>query len=241
MSGDHGALPTATGPSQAEPIILISKDDSEQKPLLYACGKCGAVHSPSIYLAKPEVQHATAMEAARDCYNCRTHNHCKYCGEECHKGTLACHDCFINARIEQAVEVADDGGPYFGFGDDQIYHDMDEARDAGHEWVRPCTVTYPRIDPDTIFENLTEEMFEDAGEDDLVGTVELAAAIKRFNEAQTTPTYWADEKRKIRVPRERIEAFGGDALAAPSRSDESRAEGLAQPSPSQSESSHDSI
>lgn len=183
----------------AEPLVLVALDDPEQKPLLYACRTCGSVHSPAIYLASTEAQHATAKEAARDCYNCKTHNNCSYCGVEVSKGWLACRDCRISKKIEAAVEVEDDGGPYFGFDDDQMFHEMEEARNAGHEWVCPTTTTYPRLDADSIFENLTEEMFDDASPDDLNGTVELEVAIKAFNEVQTAATYWADEKRKIRV------------------------------------------
>ena len=45
-------------------IVLVRDDDPERKPMLYACPKCGSVHSPKIYLAREDVQHATAREAA---------------------------------------------------------------------------------------------------------------------------------------------------------------------------------
>ncbi|AIT81649.1 hypothetical protein [Novosphingobium pentaromativorans] len=183
-----------------EPIILVDANDPDKKPLLYACGKCGSVHSPEIYLARKEVRHATALEAARDCYNCKTHSNCRHCGVECGKGWTACDKCRLEREIERATEVPNDGGPYFGFGDQQMYHEMDDARDAGHEWVCPTNKQYPRIEAWRVFENLTEDMFEDASEDDLNGTAELTAAIEAFNEAQTTCTYWADLTRKIKVP-----------------------------------------
>ncbi|MEO7469922.1 MAG: hypothetical protein ABIV36_23190, partial [Sphingobium limneticum] len=192
---------------------LVALGDPEQKPLLYACATCGAAHSPSIYLATKERQHEAAREAAADCYTCKTHNICKYCGEQCHKGSLACRTCSIAHQIESAAEIPDDGGPYFGLeGDGPMYHDLEEARDDGHDWVMPATEAYPRIDADDIFENLTGDMFEDASMDDLKGTTEFAAAVKAFNDAQTTVTYWGDPKRKIRVP------------AAPADDDEGPAE-----------------
>lgn len=189
-----------TEEKKPEPIVLVALGDPESKPLLYACGSCGSIHSPTIYLAKKEVQHATALEAAVNCYNCRTHNVCQYCGEQCDKGWTACDPCRLAKKLEAAVEVPDNGGPYFGFDDDQIYFGIDEARDAGHEWVHPCTETYPHIDPDDILENLTSDMFEDASVDDLDGVNEFYAAVEKFNDAQKAVTYWADEKRKIKVP-----------------------------------------
>ena len=40
----------------------------------------------------------------------------------------------------------------------------------------------------------------DASVDDLVATEPFIEAVKAFNDAQTQRTFWADEKRKIRVP-----------------------------------------
>ena len=194
------AQPEALIPS-AEPLILIAKGDPEETPLLYVCAKCGSVHSPAIYLARKEVQHATALEAARDCYSCKTHNVCA-CGAECPKSWTACETCRFKKKFDAAVEVDDDGGPYFEFDGDRYYHDLSEAAADGVDWVCPTTVTYPRLDADSIFENLMDQMHEDASPDDLDATKKFRAAVARFNKAQTTASYWMDSKRKIRVPRD---------------------------------------
>lgn len=195
------------------PIVLVRLGDPDAKPQLYACPKCGGVHSPRIYLATDELAHATARQAAVDCYTCKTHSTCQYCGEQCEKGWTACGSCRLAKKLEAATEVEDDGGPYFEFGGDQMYHEMEEAADAGHEWVCPCTETLPRLDLDSILEDLTSNMYEDASVDDLDGVDALCAAVNAFNEAQTTKTYWADEKRKIRVPARALPAPGSHGFA----------------------------
>lgn len=184
----------------AEPIILVNAADPERKPLLYACGKCGSVHSPSIYLAHEEVKHATALEAARDCYNCKTHNTCNYCSAECPKGWTACDTCRCQRKLDAAVEVPDDGGPYCAFDGDIYFTEMEQATDAGLEWVSPCEITYPKIDAISVLENLLDEMHEDASVDDMDGVDEFFAAVEAFNKAQRTQSWFGDVKRKIRVP-----------------------------------------
>lgn len=181
-------------------IILVRAGDAEQKPLLYACATCGSVHSPRIYACRDEVAHETARKAAEDCYNCRTHNVCQYCESECPKGWTACGACRFARKLEAAAEVEDDGGPYFEFLGDRMYHELREAAEDGVEWVSPCTETYPQLNADNILENLLDDMHEDASVDDLDATEAFCAAVEAFNTAQTTQTYWADVKRKIRVP-----------------------------------------
>lgn len=183
----------------AEPLILVALGDPEQKPLLYACPTCGLAHSPLIYLARKEVQHEAARKAAADCYNCKTHDICE-CGAETPKGWSACESCRFDKKLAAAQEVPDDGGPYCAFDGDDYFTDMEEAQDAGLEWVSPCHVTYPKIDADSVLERLLGEMHEDASTDDLDGVVEFEAAVKAFNEAQKMQSWFGDNKRKIRVP-----------------------------------------
>lgn len=187
-------------------IVLVRDDDPDRKPLLYACAKCGRVHSPRIYLATDEVAHRTAREAAEDCYNCRTHNTCTRCGAECAKGWTACDACRLERKHAEAEEIPDDGGPYCAFDGDTYYQEMEYAADDGCEWVHPCHITYPKIDPDNIIDSLLSDMHEDADVDDLVGVDALYEAVKAFNEAQTQQSWYPDSKRKIRVPAKGIEA-----------------------------------
>ena len=82
---------------------------------------------------------------------------------------------------------------------DIYYSDLEQAYEDGIEWVSPCEITYPRIDPDDIFDNLVSNMHEDASEDDLAGVQEFRAAVEAFNKAQTAQTWWGYSKRKINV------------------------------------------
>lgn len=194
-------------------VVLVRADDPEKKPLLYACPKCGSVHSPEIYLAAEEVRHATAMRAAEDCYRCKTHYNCGTCGVETPKGWTRCRGCRVEDLLNKATEIADDGGPYCEFDGDRYYFDLQEARDDNVEWVSPCNTVYPRLDADSILESATEEMFEDASIDDLNGVVAFSAAVKAFNEAQSTPTFYGDSKRKINVAKAIEAREGGDGEA----------------------------
>lgn len=187
-------------------IVLIREDDPDRKPLLYACGRCGSLHSPRIYLAKDEAAHDAARMAAEDCYECKTHNECKHCGAECPKGWLACESCRFQTKLDAAVEIDDDGGPYCAFNGDTYYHELEEARDAGLEWVSPCHVTYPKIDADNVLENLLDDMHEDASVDDMDAVEPFYEAVKAFNAAQTTQSWFGDDKRKINVAKARARA-----------------------------------
>ncbi len=180
--------------------VLIFADDVERHPRLYVCAKCGSLHSPEIYLATRERAHEVAREAAENCYNCKTHDTCKDCGCETPKGWLSCDACLRSNALERAVEVPDNGGPYCAFNGDEYFHDMEEAQFAGLEWVSPCDITYPNIDIDGVLDQIISDMHEDASIDDLNGVDALEAAIKAFNDAQTTQSWFGDCKRKIRVP-----------------------------------------
>lgn len=195
--------------------ILVFADDAEQKPRLYACPMCGLAHSPKTFLAREAEQHRAAREAAEDCYNCKTHSNCQYCGVECGKGWTACEACRLQRKLEAAVEVPDDGGPYCEVGGDTYYSGMDEVQDAGLEWVSSCIISYPRIDADSVLENLLDDMHEDASTDDMDGVPAFYAAVKAFNEAQTHQSWFGDDKRKIRVPRRDSDGSpkGGDSEA----------------------------
>lgn len=182
----------------ANAVVLCRADDPEKRPLLYACPKCGSVHSPSIYMATSERAHQAAREAAENCYTCKTHNMCA-CGAECSKYYTACPKCRLEKRLASAEEVPDNGGPYCVFDCDIYYSDLEQAYEDGIEWVSPCEITYPRIDPDDIFDNLVSNMHEDASEDDLAGVQEFRAAVEAFNKAQTAQTWWGYSKRKINV------------------------------------------
>lgn len=180
-------------------IVLVKADDPQAKPVLYACSKCGAVHSPRIYACREDMAHEAARKAAEDCYSCREHNVCAECGGECPKGWTACADCRAEKRFNAAAEVQDDGGPYFEFDGETFYGDIEDAAEDGVEWVSPCTVSYPHMDADNILENMLDDMHEGATIDDFCGISAFRAAVATFNKAQTTRSFWADSKRRICV------------------------------------------
>lgn len=189
----------------AEAVVLVARDNPDA-PLLYACPKCGAVHSPEIYLATKEVKHETARKAAEDCYRCKTHSTCETCGCETPKGWTRCTSCRLKAMLEKAEEVPDDGGPYCEFDGDTYFFEMEEAQDAGLEWVSPCHVSYPRIDAENVLDGLLGDMHEDASIDDLDAVDAFMAAVEVFNNAQRSQTWFGDNKRKIRVPAQGMSA-----------------------------------
>ena len=210
----------------ADAVILVARDNPD-KPLLYACPKCGAVHSPTIYLANKEASHKAAREAAEDCYSCKTHYNCDTCDAETPKGWTRCRSCREAAILAKATEVPDDGGPYCVFDGDEYFFDLEEARVAGCEWVSPCKVHYANIDPDSILENVTADMFEDASVDDLDGVDALIAAVKAFNDAQTVPTYFGDSTRKINVA-QAMEARSAETTGSARKGDSAVAKPCAQ-------------
>ena len=124
---------------------------------------------------------------------------CDICGTKCPKYWTRCGECRLRIKLENAAEIEDDGGPYFEFGGDRYYQDIGTAAEDGVEWVAPCTKTFPRINGWSVLENLLDDMHEDASTDDLDGVEEFLAAVDVFNKIQSTASYWADEKRKIRV------------------------------------------
>jgi hypothetical protein len=229
LPSDRALSPSATEPVPVSApagvtipsaIVLVRADDPEKKPLLYACPKCGFAHSPNIYACRDELAHQTAREAAENCYSCREHNDCKYCGEQCPKNWLACEPCRLAKKLEAAQEVPDDGGPYCAFDGDTYYTELEDARDDGCEWVSPCHVTYPKIDGDSVLDVLMDDMHEDASVDDLDAVEPFLAAVTAFNEAQKCQSWFGDDKRKINVA-EGIEARSGETRQGLDPKDES--------------------
>lgn len=188
-----------------EPIVLVALDDPTQQPKLFACRTCGNAYSVK------NVGIPNARDMAVNCKDCHPKQYqCDICGCDTPQYSLRCTNCRYKAKLEAAVEVPDDGGPYCAFNGDTYYHELEEAADAGLEWVSPCTITYPRIDADSVLESLLDDMHEDASTDDMDGVDAFYEAVKVFNEAQTTRSYFGDDKRKIRVPAHLL-ANTGDA------------------------------
>lgn len=179
-----------------DPIILVRDDDPERRPQLYACGKCGKVHSPNIYLASDEVKHATALRAAIECYNCRTHNACQDCGAPCEKHWLVCPPCRRERIIKTATKVDPNEIEHcFSLDGQSFYYSVEDAREAGEEWITDATFRPFSLDAQRIVDDLLADHHEDASTDDLDGLKELLAAIEKFNKAQKSGSYDQDKTR----------------------------------------------
>lgn len=235
-TGSREPSPDGLGPSgfdpSREPMVLIALDDPEQKPKLFACRTCGNAYS----VKNVGVQNARDM--AINCKDCHPKPYtCDMCGCGTPEYWTRCYQCRYEAKLAAAVEVPDDGGPYCAFNGDTYYHELEEAEDAGLDWVSPCTVTYPRIDADSVLENLLDDMFEDASTDDLDATEPFYEAVDAFNKAQTTRSYFGDDKRKIRVPKRDSDRSGeaGETVGLDPKGDSAGLQGIAPPSPSPQE------
>jgi len=93
-------------------------------------------------------------------------------------------------RFEDAAKVkeAEYSGDMVSDGD-RFYDSVEEAIDQDVEGQEPeylwgvKDVGLPMVNSDNIVDHLLENMWEDAGRDDLVGLDELDAAIAQFNQA----------------------------------------------------------
>jgi len=178
----------------AEPIILIKANDPDRKPMLYACPKCGQCVSPKIFACNDTLAHETARRMALDCYQCKPHNACSACGEQCEKLYTMCPAC----RRKKAIASAEIVEPSaieqcFGLDNGQFYQSPGDAADDGEEYVFDATFQ-PFEAPVNLYEMILDDHHDDADISDLVGLDKLEAAIAEFNKAQTSGSY--DENRK---------------------------------------------
>ena len=179
----------------SEAVVLVRKGDKDQSPVLYACPKCGRVHSPSIYLCKSEDAHKAARSAAEDCYECREHNHCNECGAECPKSWLRCGDCRKRKAFNEAEKVDQtEVDECFGY-DGEFYTSIEEAIEAGEPWVFDAIFIPFRLNADYAIEAMLDEHHEDASLGDLKELDALYAAIEAFNKSQTSGSFYENRER----------------------------------------------
>lgn len=181
-------------------IVLVKLGDETQKPQLFACGKCGHVYSHRIYACNEALAIETARKAAEDCYNCRTHNVCQYCGGECGKNWTACDTCRRKKRFEKATQVSLDGVEQcFGFDGGNFYQTPEDAADDGEDWIYLSTFRPFEVEAWRVEEGVLDDHHEDASASDLKGLDKLLAAIKEFNNAQTSGSFDQDSTRIAKV------------------------------------------
>lgn len=97
--------------------------------------------------------------------------------------------------------------------DDRYFSDVEDAIDSylpgqEPEYVWACKDQgVPQANADSIYENLLDNMWEDADVDDLNGVDELKAAVKAFNEANRSITVFVpDYDTAILVEKRPVEA-----------------------------------
>lgn len=139
---------------------------------------------------------------------------CKGCGKHQIRNTLMygqwCDECWRAedakrdlAKIERAKEVQYDGGPVFDGSD--YYHDLDTFIDQCEpddlpEFVFPCTIGHPRLDADSILENMIENLNVSSDLDvDVNGRVEFFAAVEAFNKANENGFQIWDDITSLKV------------------------------------------
>lgn len=188
-----------------EAIILIKKGDPAEKPVLYACPKCGQAHSPKIYACREEEAHEAARRAAEDCYNCRTHNECQSCGKETPKGWLKCSECREQGKLQKATVVEPSELSYCFGADGEYYHSPEEAAEAGNSYAFDSKFTPYSLNFDNVVESILDDHHEDASESDLIGIDFLKATVQVFNKVQKHGSYFEDATRVAYLPKAEVE------------------------------------
>ena len=197
----------------------------EDKTVLFACGKCGKLHSPAIFAVKADLANEAALELATECCKVRV---CSHCGDEpLHPAWTACKHCSTRLRLERATEVPDYDGPISA---DGIRGEWDEGysseisamleaceRDGddvpSFAWV--CNSIPMRIDPDVALESACDNQHDDADRE-IVDADGLVAFLNEWNAKQTCVSYFPDYSRYVVIDRER---FAADVMTPRERVD----------------------
>lgn len=189
----------------SEAIELYKQQDGDFKATgVFYCSECRAVF--------PNRDQAQGCHGERIC-ECGQPIKSRYqqtCDDCWRKDSLAKEAKKEAERFEKATKIS--AADYKGemvFLDDEYFNDVADAIDDYEEGQEPeyvwaCKdVGVPRATAENIYENLLENMWEDADASDLNGVVELEAAIEAFNEAnKSTPVYYPDYSTAILVSRE---------------------------------------
>lgn len=191
--------------------IELYKQDGTTAGIFY-CSECRCVYK-------------TKVEAE----NCHGERLC-VCGKKIEmRYDSECHDCRSKRwneksrrkeaeRFEKAKKITESeytGSFVFG-PDDKYYEDIESAIDQylegqEPEYVWACkNVGVVKATAENIYENMLENMWEDADHNDLNGVEELEAAVEAFNKANESVSVWEpDYTTAILVERRPVTAPTG--------------------------------
>lgn len=200
-----------------EPMALTKQGTDEV--MAYACGKCGTVYTPRIYInGQPD----DAKRAANECCGLRE---CQGgCGKKVdpRKESLTCRECFNRElakkereRAEKAekftVETLPKDTPLY-YGDEHFSYDFDSFA----EWARDqdlrnmkmpmivwlCDKRKPQVDVDGVIEHLSEqwELGDGVSAEDVCEDIdELAQVMHDWNAKQKDSLWYPSSKRVMFV------------------------------------------
>lgn len=173
---------------------------------VFYCSECRAVFGSR--------EQATNCHGERLCVcgnkiEVRYHSECSSCWSKKSRDEEAKREA---ERFEKANKIP--AAEYTGemvYDNDKFYTEIEDAIDPylpgqEPEYVWACTdVGVPRATTESLYENLIENMWEDADVSDLNGVEELEAAMTAFNEANKgIHVYQTDYTTAILVPSGRI-------------------------------------
>jgi hypothetical protein len=175
---------------------------SEDSPtVLFACGECGHLWSPEIFMGGDVAQAKTMADA------CCLPVGCSLCGDACSKPYTKCEGCMREGERQRLARVFDNatkcadftGAIYDPYGE-RFYASVDDMLDDEElpPYVHPCHEETPRLDLKQILEDAEEQLeLEEGFEVQWVAEGDLARAVKAFNDEQLHRVWHPDMKRVI--------------------------------------------
>lgn len=180
-----------TGEHDTPAVIKLARIGSD-KPELYACGKCGALAWPRIYMAPEDRAHAAAIDMAERCCAPRF---CEDCGGVVSKNFTVCAPCREKRMLRKAERVEWDGDCMVAEGETFA---AEPSELEGAAYCHPCTFTPLTLDLEDLIASSADQHHDDIY--DSIQCEELAAverAIDAFNKAQPSGSWYPDTKRVI--------------------------------------------
>ena len=180
----------------SEAIELYKKleDGSMAATGIFYCSECRVVHATE---SQAQRCHGETLCACGEKIEDRYGDLCPKCRTKKWKDEGSTREA---ARFEKATKISE--ADYKGemvYLDDRYFSDVEDAIDdylpgQEPEYVWACKDQgVPFANTESIYENLLENMWEDADVSDLNGVDELEAAVKAFNEANRSITVFVPD------------------------------------------------